>query len=1037
MTRFALIALFGCSLAAVPLPAQLSSSAARVLGQPDLRQNGFNTVDGSELNAPNAVAFDRRGPETHLYVVDSGNHRVLGWRDAASFANGERADLVLGQPTLQHAIPLGIRTGSRGLLAPLGAAVDPNTGDVYVADTGDHRILVFLDPFSNPDRVEPDRVIGQPSFSETRPNSGGEPTQRSLRTPSSLRFDANGGLWVVDRGNHRVLRFPVDQLSSEIPEADLVLGQLDFNAAARHADLEERPNAFGFDAPYAVALHPDGDLYVADRLNARILVFEPPFTSGMAAARVIGQPDLTTVEVPAIPNAASIRGPSALWISSDGALYVGVNTDYRVMVYQNVAAKSGVVDSDRIIGQVLASQALPNVGTFPRAGAEGLGIGLVGIGGAASSGDVVQDPDGRLYIADSGNHRVLSYAPGASSASRVLGQPDFERNGANRIGADSLGLVYSVVIDYSQEPFPLYVADTNNNRVLAWRSSLRFQDGAEADLVIGQPDFNTSIANSFTGRGQSPAANSLASPRGLAVNAFGDLYVADAANNRVLRFPRPFDQEGAVTADLVLGQQDFFSDISAAVTPRSLSGPSDVALGPNGEIYVSDTLNNRVLEYPADPGNGATAVRVFGQAEFTSNTAPDTVTAQSLTSPDGLHVDAFGLLYVADRGANRVVVYPVSPDAPDAAASASTVIGQPSFESSGARNASPTSLNGPRRVSTDSEGRIYVADSGNNRIVVFPDALRLPIADGAAEEVIGQPNLTTSAPNFNSPDGLATPVAIGSPFAAFVDRNDTLYVGDALNNRILHFLGPAVTVSAATFIGGAAVSPGSLVSMFGAGLSEETDAATAVPLPFELVNRVVEVAGDLRAAQLFASPGQFNFQLPNDSPTGLASLVVRRADTDEVLAGGAIAIDTSSPGLFTFTQDGRGRALALNQDGTLNSPANPAPRGSVISLFGTGQGPTNPAVPDGRPAPSGPLADTVAVPSSSLADCGRTAPTVCALVTARPAEILFSGLAPGFVGLWQINVRIPEGDDVLTGDALPVRMFINRRSSNTVSISIR
>src|SRR6185312_5976739 len=77
------------------------------------------------------------------------------------------------------------------------------------------------------------------------------------------------------------------------------------------------------------------------------------------------------------------------------------------------------------------------------------------------------------------------------------------------------------------------------------------------------------------------------------------------------------------------------------------------------------------------------------------------------------------------------------------------------------------------------------------------------------------------------------------------------------------------------------------------------------------------------------------------------------ADTGELIAGGLIAVATASPGLFTLTKDGKGQGAILNQDGSPNGPANPAALGSVISLFGTGQGPTNPVVPDGQPAPSG------------------------------------------------------------------------------------
>ena len=121
--------------------------------------------------------------------------------------------------------------------------------------------------------------------------------------------------------------------------------------------------------------------------------------------------------------------------------------------------------------------------------------------------------------------------------------------------------------------------------------------------------------------------------------------------------------------------------------------------------------------------------------------------------------------------------------------------------------------------------------------------------------------------------------------------------------------------------------------------------------------------------------------------------------------------------------------MAVNQDGSFNSPENPAPRGSVITLYGTGQGPTNPAVPAGQAPPNGVLAHTTAVPKQLASECVQSN-ALCVLMANKIAETQFSGLAPGFVGLWQLNVKVPEGDDFLGGPLVATKVVVNQITTN-------
>jgi uncharacterized protein (TIGR03437 family) len=129
-------------------------------------------------------------------------------------------------------------------------------------------------------------------------------------------------------------------------------------------------------------------------------------------------------------------------------------------------------------------------------------------------------------------------------------------------------------------------------------------------------------------------------------------------------------------------------------------------------------------------------------------------------------------------------------------------------------------------------------------------------------------------------------------------------------------------------------------------------------------------------------------------------------------------LDANAPGIFTRTQDGRGLVAALHQDGiSAVTPDSPARPGEVISLFATVLGPVEPFVPTGRAAG---VSATILTPSIRID--GIT------------AQVQYSGTAPGYVGLNQVNVRIPEG--VRPGTTVPLELSIGGRQSNLVELPI-
>jgi uncharacterized protein (TIGR03437 family) len=1003
---------------AADMNAQLSTSAYRVLGQPDLNQQGINTVQATSLSGPGGLALDSRGGKVRLYIADTGNSRVLAWPDVHSYGIGDPPALVLGQPGPAYSNPQGI--GAQGFNTPLGLAVDPTTGDLYVADSANSRVLRFKNPFSN-SKVQPDSVYGQPDFNTLAANSTGV-SASSMSKPRAVACDAAGNLWVADTGNNRVLRFGANSLNSTPPPpADTVIGQKDFASYA--PDAGGAVSASGLDSPSGLAFDSQANLYVSDSNNQRVLEFPMPLGPGNqnpAATAVFGASNLTTRGATSPVSSSTLASPAGVDVDSSGRVYVASPAFNRVLIFPPTGGGAAAV-----LGQADFVTTKANAGASPQASPSTLSIPY----------GLRVDTDGTVYVTDVGNNRVLSFPPASKSAVLVWGQTDFSSNGVDQVKPAGMNSPAKVAIDYTRTPFALYVADTANNRVLVWKDSANFHSGDPADMVIGQPNLSSGFANGDTPGAQTPTNTSLSAPRGLAIDFAGNLWVADSGNNRVLHYLRPVAQSGRIAADTVLGQADFNSSGSAVVSATSLNVPVGLALGPNGNLFVSDAGNNRVLEFQAGPATHAAAIRVYGQTSFTAGAAPSSPSAQTLTSPEGIFVDPAANLFVADSGANRVVIISNTLSAASTGTPAAYVVGQDSFNATG--GGTGTQLRFPSDVTVDSNGNIYVCDRGYNRIPIFPSLLFLPASGGTATSVIGQQNLGGSAVNWDSTDGRATPEGLAIPFGVYIDRRDTLYVADSGNNRVVHFLKPSAVLNVADYLVGGPVAPGGLAALFGSALADTTsDPQNSAPWPNAILNREIFVNDTIAAALFQVSPGQINFQVPSGANIGQNSISVRLADTGELLAGGTLLVAANSPGFFTLTQDGKGQAAARNQDGiTVNGPANPAPRGSVISLYGTGQGQVSPAVADGTGAPANPPATTVAVPTSDAKTCLTQQPSVCVAIGASFGNIQFSGLAPNYVGLWQLNVQIPV--DAQTGAAVPVRVVINSTTSNLFTIAIK
>ena len=996
-----------------------NSLPSRIVGQPVLQQQGLltagaiNLVEGREFNLPQSVALDTSANPPILYVADAGNNRVLAWKNASSFTTGaQKADLVIGQRDFLSTGTQGPGTNlTTGLNTPVALAVDAN-GNLYVIDAGNNRILRYPTPFSQTgDLLIPNLIIGQKDLNGGSANEGQPaPNEKTLAFApggstlvAGLAFDSAGNLWVSDPGNNRVLRYPASAIgsgASNEPAANLVLGHSDF-ATVAIPQGEDRTGKNYLFQPGGLAFDPKGRLFVADDAN-RVVVYAPPFVNGELSSRIMGVVVPTTAQPhpPTISESTlGVVSSSGSAVPPQGIFFVG-STPYvvdtgnsRILGYDpfdswpaestafSPPAKVVIGQPDFVSGQANRGQPKPDATTLNQ----------------PSSG-VFAGTD--LFVADAGNNRVLVFPQqtggGFATANRLLGQTGFAYNSPNLIEGREFGFVTggAVVIDANSNPPHLYVADPLNNRVLGYQDYRKVNAGVTADLVIGQPDFFTALINWPTNSLTQASDQGLCSPEGLALDANGNLYVADGCNARVLRFPAPFSQAQGVMprANLVLGQPSFFGQPIKDLSRSTMRSAYGVSFTTDGGLVVSDVLANRVLYFRKPAGgdfqSGVPASNVIGQRDFVSGTST------TFNSPRGISVDADDQLYVADSGNNRIAILPnvaTSGDNPPVLFSI-------------------TGLSDPIGVFVDlNTDEIWVTNTngGPNQVLRFPKYSALV--------------------NNPAPNGVISPVF--GPIAVTVDPFSNPVVVEASLNR-LSFYYPAIDFTSSAggvpgrLSGNAAnyfqrFAPGMLSSIFafpGKSFGNQTVVNSSIPVPTTLGDVQVFVAGN-PAPLFYVSPTQINFQVPSATPVGdFYEIQVVRASTSQVLASWLFRIDSVSPGLFTSNATGTGQVAALNaKDGSVNDATHPAKAGDYVSLYATGQGLVNGMPPDGQPVPSGTLLTT-----SQLPDVFINATQVPA------SDIQFSGLAPGFVGLWQINVKVPA--NVPPGD---VSVFIQTSGINS------
>lgn len=628
------------------IPGESNHLPDLVLGQDDFYSNTPG-LGASRMNWPMAVATDG----TRLLVGDGFNDRVLVWNSFPT-RNGQPADIVLGADDFgrwpNYFDLKNERDPEKRIYWPWDIWTDGQK--VIVTSTVDGSVLVW-NSFPTENNQPADLVLGYENFS-ARFGQQPENPMADLGTPRAVAFDGKH-LIVGDYSAKRAFvwnGFPAkngqpagfsiivkrvedepynDIMGVAIKDNRLFASSAHqvyiWNSFPEHGEKEDlrigqtRPtsDADGMSGPFGVAS--DGTrLIVADTNNNRVLIFNKiPTEPGVKADVVLGQPG-SGVNIFMARN--SCGGPGVF--SNGEQLAIGCDFGRRIYIYNHLPDESkaeadvvinatwlggvqqAIISGERLIaanreaGRILIWNKVPAVDNKLPDVILGTSTGLEwwrnGKGRAELNNPVSVASDGkRLFASDWGNNRILVWksipAGNQTPADLVLGQPDFDSTSAGE-GLNQLDSPYQISTDGKR----LVVADSANNRILVWKS-IPVANGQPADFQIKITDHSTGSQDWFG----LPQHARLAMPQGVFIYK-DSLFVGDVGNNRVLVWTK-FPESELGEPDIVIGQKDFQSNYPSS-TKSGLFMPSFVSFD-GSFLWVGEVKwSNRLLRFSVQPG---------------------------------------------------------------------------------------------------------------------------------------------------------------------------------------------------------------------------------------------------------------------------------------------------------------------------------------------------------------------------------------------------------------------------------------------------
>ena len=583
---------------------------------------------------------------------------------------------------------------------PQSVAVDA-AGDLFITDENNGVIR----------RIGTDgiitSVVGNGAFGYK--GDGGPATNASFRLPASVAVDVSGNLFIADFGDNVIRKVGTNGIITTVA-GNGTAGYLGDGGAATNAEMSE---------PYGVAVDATGNLFIAD--------------SGNNVIRKVGTDGIIT----------TAAGNGTVGYLGDGGAATNAELSGSLFLAVNVAGDLFVADEDNnVIREVGTNGIITTVAGNGTAG-------YAGDGGAATNAllykpvGVAVDASGNLFIAVDNRIRKV----GTNGIITVFaGRVTAGYSGDGGLATDALfSTPIGIAVDTTGN---LFIADFHNNRI----------------RKVATDDIISTVAGdgstTYSGDGGSAVYALFYGPGSVAVDAAGNLLIADTGNNRI----RKVGPNGIIATVVGIGSYGFSGDGGAA-TNASLSSPVGLAFDAGGNLYFSDLYNGRVRKM----GTNGIITTVAGNGGAAHTGDGGRATSASFNNPSAVAMDDAGNVYVADEfnncirkvGTNGII---------------STVAGDGSMAFSGDGGAATNaSLYYPNGVGVDTAGDLYIADSYNNRIrKVGTNGIISTVAGIGPSGGFGW---------YSGDGGAATNAELSYPSAVKVDTVGNIYIIDRANNR--------------------------------------------------------------------------------------------------------------------------------------------------------------------------------------------------------------------------------------------------------------
>ena len=669
--------------------------------------------DGSQATAatfsPYAVAVDGSG---NVYIDDYDNHRIR--KITASTAV---ITTVAGTGTSGYTGDGGLAT-SADLSYPAGVAVD-KSGNIFIADSNNAVIRKVTASTGVISTVAGNGIAG---FS----GNGGPATSAELSYPQGLALDSSGNLYIADAGDGVLWKLTMSSGIITVVAGKGIAGYSGDGGAATNAELN---------APTGVTVDSAGNLFIADTWND---VIRKVNTSGTIST-IAGNGTCCYAGDGGPAVSASLSYPQDVGVDSFGNVYIVDEGENRIRM---VAAGTNIISTFAGNG----------IGGYAGDGGQSTGAEIWGPGGIAL------DNAGNIYIADSYNYRIrvvgtrgTPTSPGAGYIVTVAG------DGVKGYSGDG-GIATSAELYYLSG--------------LALDKSGNFYFADRSDSVIRKVTASTGIISTVAGNGTQghsgdgglATSAQLYWPDDVAVDASGNLYIADSYNNRI----RKVTASGIISTIAGNGTSGYSGDGGQALNAE-LNYPTAVAVDSSGNVYIGDWLNDRIRK--VTPSGIISTIAGNGTQGSTGDGGPATSAEIAIGTP-GMALDVSGNLYFAS--AYRVRKVNLSTGI------ISTVAGNGVGGYTGDGGPATSANIDPAGVTVDGSGNLYISNEGSG---LAEQSVRQVIS-GTISTFAGRGTGCSQETNSVGDGCPATNAILVDPTSVAVDSVGNVYILDTYNYRV-------------------------------------------------------------------------------------------------------------------------------------------------------------------------------------------------------------------------------------------------------------